>query len=847
MEKQANNYQQMSTGKTKIYYYISGFVVSFFMGISSAFAQAEIFDTTNNKLEYSKPQLFEIANVEIVGVNFLDKNSLQILSGLNIGKFVKIPGEDISKAIEILWKQNLFEDIKIYLAKVEDGKAWIEIHFVEKSRLSAYATNLNKKDNKKLREELGGFLKTGNIVNENLINKTKNETIAYFYKKGYMNASVDIKEEKDHRKNFVLLKISVNKGNLIKINDIIFTGNQYVSTYKLRQMLKETKKVNYNILKKSKYIENDFENDKKIIIEKYLAMGYRDAKIVSDTIYSYSRNRINVQINIDEGHQYFFRHVYWTGNTKYSNNKLDTVLGIKRGDIYNQSILESRMSMNPQGVDIASLYMDDGYLFYNATPVEVLVENDSIDIEIRMNEGPQAIVNNVTIRGNTKTSDHVILRELYVRPGYKFSRSDVSRSIRELSQLSYFNPEKIGVNPMPNANTGTVDIEFTVEEKSSDQIELSGGYGGYGGLVGVLGLTLNNFSAKKMLKKKEWTPLPGGDGQRLQIRAQSNGSTFRSTNLSFTEPWLGGKRPNSFSVSAYHSVQSQSLLIGGPKLKTTGVTISLGRRLKKPDDYFTILNSLNYQRFDNYKFSFGTGRPLPDGVFNDFNTSMIISRSSVNEPIYPRSGSDFMFSVQATLPYSKFTPNANYQAMPDAERLKFLEYHKWKFNAKWYTTIFDKLVLATRANFGFVGNYTLAKGLPPFNRFSLGGSGLTGYNLDGREVISARGYADGGSLSVHEDGYPSAIYNRFTMELRFPAVLSPSLTFYGLGFVEAANGYNSFKTYNPFATYRAAGVGIRLFLPMFGLLGLDYAYNFDVNSANPANHWQTHFFLGQQF
>ncbi len=835
--------------KSNTFSYIFGFILLSLMAVTTAFSQSEVVDTNNNTtLEYSKPQLYEIANVEIVGVNFLDKNSLQILSGLNIGKFIKIPGEEISKAIEILWKQNLFEDIKIYLAKVENGKAWLEIHFVEKPRLSAYATNLGKKDNKKLREELGGFLKTGNIVNENLINKTKNETISYFYKKGYMNASVDIKQEKDHRKNFVLLKITVNKGNRIKINDIIFTGNQHVSNYKLRQMLKGTKKVNWNVFKKSKYIENDFESDKKTIIDKYLAMGYRDARIVSDTIYPYSTNSINLQINIEEGHQYFFRHIYWTGNTKYSNNKLDTVLAIKRGDIYNQSILESHMSMNPSGVDIASLYMDDGYLFYNATPVEVLVENDSIDIEIRMNEGPQAIVNNVTIRGNTKTSDQVILRELYVRPGYKFSRSDVSRSIRELSQLSYFNPEKIGVNPMPNSNTGTVDIEFTVEEKSSDQIELSGGYGGYGGLVGVLGLTLNNFSAKKMLKRKEWTPLPGGDGQRLQIRAQSNGSTWRSTNFSFTEPWLGGKRPNSFTISAYHSVQSYSITstAGAPKLKTTGFTMSLGRRLKKPDDYFTVMNSINYQRFNNYKFSFGSGKALPDGIFNDINTSMIISRSSVNEPIYPRSGSDFMFSVQATLPYSKFT-NKNYEGLPDAERLKFLEYHKWKFNAKWYTTIFDKLVFATRANFGFIGNYSNAKGTPPFNRFSLGGSGLTGYNLDGREVISARGYNDGGSLSVHPDGYPSSIYNRFTMELRYPAVLSPSLTFYGLGFVEAANGYNNFKVYSPFATYRAAGVGIRLFLPMFGLLGLDYAYNFDTNSANPLHHWQTHFFLGQQF
>ncbi len=817
------------------------------MGIASVFAQYEITDTNSNVLDYSKPQLYEIANVDIVGVNFLDKNSLQILSGLNIGKTIKIPGEETSKAIEILWKQNLFEDIKIYLVKVEDGKAWLEIHFVEKPRLSAYATNLRKKDNKKLREELG-FLKTGHIVNENLINKTRNETVAYFYKKGYMNTTVDIKQEKDHRKNYVTLKISVNKGSRIKINDIIFTGNEHVSNWKLRQMLKETKKVNWNVFKKSKYIESEFETGKKAIVEKYLAMGYRDARIVSDTIYTYSDNRINLQINIDEGHQYFFRHVYWTGNTKYSSNKLDTVLGIKRGDIYNQSLLESRMSMNPSGIDVASLYMDDGYLFYNATPVEVLVENDSIDIEIRMTEGPQAIVNNVTIRGNTKTSDHVILRELYVRPGYKFSRSDVSRSIRELAQLSYFDPEKIGVNPIPNATTGTVDIEFTVEEKSSDQIELSGGYGGYGGLVGVLGLTLNNFSAKKMLKRKEWTPLPGGDGQRLQIRAQSNGSTWRSTNFSFTEPWLGGKRPNSFTISAYHSVQSYSIAGGpsAPKLKTTGLTVSLGRRLKKPDDYFTIMNSLNYQRFNNNKFSFGGGKPLPDGIYNDINTSMVISRTSVNEPIYPRSGSDFMFSVQATFPYSLFT-NKDYASLPEAQRLKFLEYHKWKFNAKWYTTIFNKLVLASRANFGFIGNYSTAKGTPPFNRYSLGGSGLTGFNLDGREVISARGYNDGGSLSIHEDGYPSAIYNRFTMELRFPAVLSPSLTFYGLGFVEAANGYNGFKTYNPFVSYRAAGVGIRLFLPMFGLLGLDYAYNFDTNSANPTNHWQTHFFLGQQF
>lgn len=802
-------------------------------------------------IDYDHQLQFEIGGIDLGGTQFLDKGVLTLLSGLYVGQKIKIPGEEISQAIDNLWKQNLFENVKILLTRVEATKVYLEIYVEEKPRLSVFSIKgLRKSESKTLREDELGFLRSGIIVNDNLINKTRNEVLAYFKKKGFMLTDVKIEATSDPvKKNYSSMRISISKGRRIRVNDIIFTGNLNVSAGKLRRSFKETNRRSLLFFKSSKFIAAEYDAEKSRVLYPYMALGFRDARIVSDTVYSYAERLVNIHIHIDEGHKYYFRNIKWSGNTKFRQSYMDSALSIKKGDVYDQSVLDSRLNGNPQGFDVASLYMDDGYLFFQVQPVEVLVENDSIDIEIRMMEGPQAIINNIIIKGNTKTSDHVILRELHTRPGDKFSRSDVTRSIRELSQLGLFDPEQLGVNPIPNMANGTVDIEYKVEEKPSDQIELSGGYGGVGGVVGVLGLTLNNFSARKMFKRKEWSPMPSGDGQRLSVRAQSNGQTWQSYNFSFTEPWLGGRKPQSFSVSTFHSIQSMDGLRAMKSdtttrwLKTTGLTLSLGKRLKKPDDFFVFQNQLSFQRYNNQNFPLSNGgQSLATGKYNDLYYRGILSRNSVSDPIFPRSGSNITLSLQMTVPYSSFT-NKNYKDLPEAERMKWLEYYKMKFDVQWFNTLLDKLVLATRLNFGYMSAYNQQKGTPSFNRFVLGGNGLTGFNLDGREVISQRGYDDGTMSRLDGTTGLSNIYSRYTAELRYPLSLNQSATIYILGFGEAGRGWSSIKNYNPFNVYRAAGVGVRIFLPMFGLLGFDYAYGFDGTSSG----WRPHFFLGQQF
>jgi outer membrane protein insertion porin family len=561
-------------------------------------------------------------------------------------------------------------------------------------------------------------------------------------------------------------------------------------------------------------------------------------------------------IKVKEGKQYYFRDISFIGNTKYTNAELAKVLSLKKGEIFNQSKLDSRLFMNPSGYDISSLYMDDGYLFFNINPVEINVENDSIDLEVRIYEGKQATINKVMVTGNDKTSDHVILRQIRTVPGDKFSRSNIQRSIRELSQLNYFDPEKLGVNPIPNPQNGTVDIEYKVVEKPSDQIEASGGWGGMGGFIGTVGLSLNNFSTKRMFTKGAWDPLPSGDGQRVSLRVQSNGLGYRTYNFSFSEPWLGGKRPNSFTFSIYHSVQT-NLFVGGfnksdsryQYLRTTGATISLGKFLKWPDDYFTVSNSLNYQHYkfkDNGYFGFGgtSGLGFTEGNANNINFQNVISRNSTDQPIFPMDGSTFTFTTQVTPPYSLLRGNADYKTLSAEDKYKWLEYYKWKVEAIWYHKIVGKLVLASSFKFGFLNYYNKDVGYSPFERFKLGGTGLVGWNLYGSEVISQRGY------DQYTTGSGAVNFNKYTLELRYPISTNPSATVYVHSFLEGGNAFYSIKDYNPFKLYRTAGVGVRFFLPMFGLLGLDCGWRFD-NAPNnqpiSQKKFLFQFFLGPQF
>jgi len=777
---------------------------------------------------------YELGGVTINGAQFLDNNVLISISGLIIGDKIEVPGEKVTKAIKNLWEQNLFSDIAVSIDKIQYGTIFLTIDVTELPRLSRFSfTGLKKSDADDIREKIK--LIKGKIVNENLLVTTRNQVKDYFVDKGFLNCAVEVEQKNDTTQaNSVVLYINVRKGKKVKIHDIIFEGNNSITSRKLRKVMKDTKRKKwYTFYNTSKYITESYEKDKSALIDKYNSKGFRDAKIVEDTVYKYSKNRLNIKIKIDEGKKYYFRHITWIGNAKHTTKELSSILGIKRGDVFDQSMLDQRLQMNQEGRDVSSLYMDDGYLFFSVTPVEILVENDSIDFEMRIYEGKQAIINKVTVIGNTKTNDRVIMREIRTKPGQLFSRSDIIRSQRELAQLSYFDAEKLGVNPKPNPVDGTVDIEYVVEEKPSDQIELSGGWGNKT-VVGTLGVSFNNFSTRNFLKRNTWRPLPAGDGQTLSIRAQSNGLQYQSYNLSFVEPWLGGKKPNSFSVSAYYSVLSNALKRNDPERRSLNIynlSVGLGKRLQIPDDYFTFYNEINYQYYVLNNYNIGVFS-VANGFFNNLSYRANLSRNSIDAPIYPRKGSQITASIQITPPYSLLRKKdrdgneINYATADEQERYRFIEYHKWKFTASWFTPIDkdQKLVLNTKAGFGFLGMYNSQIGTSPFERFYLGGSGLSGFSqFDGREIIALRGYEDG---SVSPTSGAAAIA-KYTLELRYPVSLNPSATIYGLVFAEAGNSWGSIKQFKPFEVKRQAGGGVRIFLPMFGLLGLDYGWGFD--------------------
>lgn len=813
-------------------------------------------DTTQTEeyytMDYQRPQKVVVGGIGIIGVQFLDERILSVLTGLYEGQTISLPGDELTKAIENLWKQKFFVNIQVRLRKMEENKVFIDFYLEERPRLSEIKIRrLKKRHAKNLREDLS--IQSGQIVTENVIQRTRGEVLKHFREKGYFNARVEITEVPSPiRKNFVDLQLTVYRGDRIKINDIVFVGNNNVKSSKLRKLFSDTKrKAWWRIFKKSKFIEDTYNEEKLGIVGYYNTLGYRDAVLLSDTIYQHNDKTINIQLTLSEGRKYYFRNISWAGNTKFTSDTLGKMLDIKRGDVYDQSALESKLFMNPRGYDISALYMDDGYLFFSVVPVEVKVENDSIDLEIRIQEGPQATISSVTVTGNSKTSDHVILREIRTRPGQKFSRTDIQRSIRELVALGYFDPEKMDVQPKPNIASGTVDIEYKVEEKSSDQIELSGGFG-QGFVVGTLGLTLSNFATKKMFKKGGWDPYPSGDGQRLSIRAQSNGTYYQSYNFSFTEPWFGGKRPNSLSFSAYHSIQQFNSSGKASKLKISGLSLGLGKRLRWPDDWFTVNYSVNYQHYNLSNYTTGIFE-FADGRSNNINFRFLLSRNSTDDYIFPQAGSQFNFSSQLTPPFSKFS-GIDYKTASTQEKFKWIEYHKWKFDAMHYTKLAKNLVLATMVRTGFMGFYNRDIGNSPFERFYVGGAGLIGFNLDGRELISMRGYRDNSITprAVNEDGssgnYVGAtIYNKFTMELRYRVSPNPQATVYVHSFLEAGNSWSRFKDYNPYNLLRSGGVGVRIFLPMFGLLGIDWGYGFDNNPYTPgSNKGQVHFFIGQQ-
>jgi len=823
-----------------------------------------------DSLDWAKPKEYILAPIEVECSQYTDKNIVRLLTGLTAGDKIQIPGDKISEAIKSLWKQSLFENIKIYLVKTIGKDAFLKVVVVEKPRLSkfSFTGSVKKNDADDIRAKIR--LVREKVVTDYTLGYIKNIVKDFYVNKGFYNTVVTITTEPDKTSKtpHVTVYINVKKGKKVRIQNLTFHGNTIVKSWQLRRKMKDSKPFRlYNPFNSGKYLEENLEKDLPSVLAKYNSKGYRDARIRKDTAYFVKKNRVNIDVYIEEGNRYYFGDIKWLGNSKYRSGQLDTILNIKKGDIFDQSLLEQKLFMNPNGYDISSLYMDDGYLFFNVTPQEVNVHSDTIDLEIHMYEGKQATINKVTVLGNAKTNDHVIYREIRTRPGQLFRRSDIIRTQRELSQLGYFDPEKLGVTPTPNPADGTVDIEYRVEEKPSDQVELSGGWGG-GRVVGTLGLTFNNFSMRNIFKPSSWSPLPTGDGQKFSIRAQTNGVYYQSYNLSFTEPWLGGKKPNSLTTSVFHSVFNQTgekkytkdsegnriLNPNRSTLSITGASVGFGKRLKKPDDFFSLFTELSYNYYELNKyygvFTFG------QGYSNDFNGRINITRNSIDAPTFPKNGSNFSFLAQFTPPYSLFN-GKNYATATDAQRFKFIEYQKYKFTAEWFTQLTNyrpkgegkearNLVLRTKIGYGILGQYNRKVGISPFERYYMGGSGLSGYqNFVAREIIGLRGYTDNSVSSINGD----PVCARYTMELRYPISLNPQATIFILGFAEAGNTWAKYKDFNPFQVKRSAGFGLRVFLPMFGLLGLDYGWGFDNIPGNPSSgngKGQFHFTLGAQ-
>lgn len=797
-------------------------------------------------LDYQDPKIFTLAGIRVEGNQEISKNIVIAFTGLKTGEELKVPGEKLTKAINNLWEQRLFSDIKLKIDEIRGEKIYLLLEVKTRPRLSKFKIkNVSKKDADKIRQKIS--LVRGDIVTNQLINNVRSKIKKYYADQGYLKTKVKITRKPDtvFSRNSTILHIDIDEKKKVKIRDIVFTGNEKIKVRKLRRVMKNTNKLSiWNILKSSKFNREDYEADRKKLIDFYNSRGFRDARIASDSVYYVDDFRVNIQINLDRGEKYYFRNITWTGNTKYSTKTLNNILAVKKGEVYNTQLLQRKLFFNPNGLDVSSLYMDNGYLFFNVRPVETKVVDDSIDIEIRIFEGPQATVDEVTISGNTKTSDHVILRELRTRPGDKFNRSALIRSQRALSQLGYFDPKGIEVIPKPDPETGTVDIEYKVVEKPSDQFQLQGGYG-QGYLVGTLALAFNNFAMDKVFEAGAWDPIPSGHGQKFRISAQSTGRRFSSYNLSFTEPWFGGKKPNSFTISTYHSLQSNGAKKEDPKrrdLKITGITIGLGQRLNFPDDYFTLNHSLSLERFNVNNY--GTIFAFSNGVSNNISLEHTLSRNSIDHPIYPQTGSKFSLSVKYTPPYSSFS-GKNYLNASEQEKFKWVEYHKWQFNGEWFFNLVDKLVLATHTSMGFLGHYNKDIGPAPFERYFVGGDGISGYyQLDGRELIKLRGYPNN-SLSPD---HGSILFNRHYFELRYPISLNPQATVYVLGFGEAGNAWNDSKNFNPFDTYRSAGAGVRVYLPMFGLLGFDWGYGFDdIPGIKRSKTGEFHLVIGQQF
>ncbi len=854
MEKRANN----SLFKPLFNFWVLGLVLFW---TSFSYAQTEGF---------VKGKSYILDSISVRGIKTFNAQTVISYSGLRKGQEISLPGEEVSAVISKLWGLDLFSDINFYVTKVENNSVSVEIDIEELPTLTDVKINgLKKGSIESLIKDTE--LITGKKLSESFLTNTKNYIVNKYKKEGFLDTKVVLNTIKDSvGTNSYKIVVNIDKGSRIKIKDIEFVGNEVYKGNKLRSQLKNTKVKNpVRFWKRSKFIDNDFKDDLSDLIDFYKEEGYRDARILTDSLIRNedNSNTVDLQLEIEEGNKYYFGTIDFIGNTVYSNAILQQVLGLKKGDVYNGVLLKKRIAdtSKPDGNDITNLYQNNGYLFSNINAVEVSAVEDTINFEIRITEGKLANFNKIVVEGNTKTNDHVIYRELRTKPGELYSKDKLVRTVREVGQLGFFDAEQI--NPQienVDPNSGTIDVRFDLVESGASQIELQGGYG-QGGFIGTLGLSFNNFSMRNIFDRTKYRPLPMGDGQTLALRLQAS-QFYNTYSFSFSEPWLGGQQPVQFSTSLQHTIQYRYDFFTGladknQSFQISGATLGLAKRLRVPDDFFQLSQSISYQYYNliNYYtglFTFG------DGAANNLAYTINLTRNNTRiNPIFPTGGSTFSISGKFTPPYSLFS-GTDYTSLgdlpefqdelgnPDVEKIdqekfRWLEFYKIKFNGTWYTPIYEKLVLKTQADFGFIGAYNLSRGNIPFERFFLGGDGMVSYALDGRETIALRGYPNQ-SLSSR-DG--SVIYNKFSLELRYPITLKPSASIYALTFLEAGKGYDTFREFNPFVSKRSAGAGVRIFMPAFGLLGIDFGYGFDnVNSnLSTPNGWETHFVIGQRF
>ncbi|MGN6637871.1 MAG: outer membrane protein assembly factor BamA [Mucilaginibacter sp.] len=808
-----------------------------------------------DSLSYLNPKDYIIGGVTVTGTTYLDKDVLITISKLNKGDRINLPGDQNAAVIKRMYDQGLFDDVKLNITRINQDTIYLQIAVVERPRLSRmHITGIRKGEVEDLQKKLSD--KTSKIVNENLLSTTTAIIKKHFAEKGFLNTTVDIKQRKDPGDaNSVILDIAVDKKQKVRINSVTFVGNKDFSEKKLRKFLKKTRQRRwYNLFGSRKFLHDKYEEDKQNLIEKMQDKGYRDAEILSDTVSKHDANTVDVKIKLYEGHKYYFGNVTWSGNARYPTTLLNKLLRVKKGDVFSEEELNKRLSgPTPNNDDVSTLYLDNGYLTYSADPVQTKIYNDTVDLDIRIYEGPQYTLNRIILKGNDVTNDKVVRREIRTKPGQTFSKELLIRSTREISQLGNFDEQKTEPKPTNiNPADGTVDIIYNVVEKPSDQIELSGGFGG-GMLVGTLGLTFNNFSLRNIFHLKDYKPLPKGDGQKLSIRGQSSGRTYQNYSFTFTEPWLGGHKPIFFSLSAYTQLSStgQYYAPSSPyynNLRINGVGVTLGKRLNWPDNYFQLNYSLN---FDHYNLDNYPGYIFQNGISYNIKLTQQITRNSLDVPIFPTQGSNIQLTLQGTPPYSLFN-NINYNIATSQQIYRFVEYYKVKYDAQWFQKIYGKLVLMTQVRFGFLGEYNSAVPASPFEGFKLGGDGMASYQfLQGSDIIGLRGYQNFtiipvGSKYTADTNPGSTIYNKYTLELRHPVITSQSATIFVLAFAEGGNVWDHFDQFNPFNIRRSVGVGARVFLPIFGLLGLDYGYGFDAIPGIPgANKGQFSFSISQ--